>query len=190
VAASGELGDILHVEGHFSNESTRVFYAGWRELETESPGGALTATGIHILDAFVNLVGPVRRVSAQFIEHPPRPEPVDTVSLLLEFENRVSGVLCGVRTTPQFWRVHVFGTQGSAEALEQTQLVVRRSGARPEYVEFEPFDALRYELEAFADAVAGRAPYPIPVEQMLADVAALEAAFKSIETGKPVEVMQ
>src|SRR5262245_27586082 len=167
VVAAGELGDILHVEGHFSNESTRDFYAGWRELPEESPGGGLTATGIHILDAFVNLVGPVRRVSAQYIEHPPRPEPIDTVSLLLEFENRVSGVLCGVRTTPQFWRVHVFGTHGSAEALEQTELVLRRTGALPEYLRFEPFDALRHELDAFADAVTGNAPYPIPVEQML-----------------------
>ncbi len=188
VVDGGELGDILHVEGHFSNESTRNFYAGWRELPAESPGGGLTATGIHLLDAFVNLVGPMRRVSAQFIEHPPRPEPIDTVSLLLEFDNRVSGVLCGVRTTPQFWRVHVFGTQGSAEALEQTELVLRRSGDAPQRLSFEPFDALRYELDAFADAVAGNAPYPIPVEQMLADIAALEAAVKSIETGQPVSI--
>ena len=188
VVDSGELGEILHVEGHFSNESTRVFYAGWRELATESPGGGLTATGIHILDAFVNLVGPVRRVSAQLIEHPPRPEPIDTVSVLLEFENRVSGVLCGVRTTPQFWRVHVFGTQGSAEALEQNDLVLRKSGASPQHLNYEPVDALRFEFDAFADAVAGRAPYPIPVEQMLADIAALEAVFRSIETGAPVLV--
>ena len=188
VVDSGELGDILHVEGHFSNESTRMYYAGWRELSTESPGGGLTATGIHILDAFVNLVGPVRRVCAQLIEHPPRPEPVDTISVLLEFENRASGVLCGVRTTPQFWRVHVFGTEGSAEALEQKDLVLRKSGASPRRLSYEPVDALRFEFDAFADAVAGRAPYPIPVEQMLADVAALEAAFKSIETGEPVLV--
>jgi predicted dehydrogenase len=190
VVAGGELGDILHVEGHFSNESTRNFYAGWRELPAESPGGGLTATGIHILDAFVNLIGPVRRVSAQYMEHPPRPEPIDTVSLLLEFENRVSGVLCGVRTTPQFWRVHVFGTQGSAEALEQSDLVLRKSGSPPQRLNFEPIDTLRYELDAFADAVTGNAYYPIPVDQMLADVAALEAAVKSIETGAPVLVAQ
>ena len=189
VVDSGELGELLHIEGHFSNESTRNFYTGWRELSTESPGGGLTATGIHILDAFINLVGPVRRVHAQLVERPPRPEPVDTVSVLLQFENGVSGVLCGVRTTPQYWRVHVFGTEGSAEALEQNELVLRKSGVEPRHLSFEPVDSLRCELEAFADAVDGRAPYPIPVEQMLADVAALEAAFKSIETGVPVDVV-
>jgi predicted dehydrogenase len=188
IVAAGELGDVLHVEGHFSNESTRNFYAGWRELAAESPGGGLTATGVHILDAFVNLVGPPRRVSARLMEHPPRPEPIDTLSVLLEFDGRVSGFFAGVRTTPQFWRVHVFGTQGSAEALEQTELVVRKSGAAPKRLTFEPADTLRLEMDAFADAVAGRAPYPIPVEQMLQDVAGLEAIIESVRTGTTVEV--
>jgi hypothetical protein len=34
---------------------------------------------------------------------------------------------------------------------------------------------LRAELEAFADAVEGRAPYPIAPEEMLATVIAFEA---------------
>lgn len=185
---SGQLGEILHVEGHFSNESTRKYYAGWRELPTESPGGGVTATGIHILDAFVHLVGPVRRVQAQLLERPPAPDPVDTLSVLLEFANGVSGVLCGVRTTPQFWRVHVFGKDGSAEAVGDRELVVRATDVAPQRLHFEPVDTLRLELEAFADAVAGRAPYPIPTGQMLADVAALEAILTSVARGAPVLV--
>jgi predicted dehydrogenase len=182
----GTLGEILHIEGHFSNESTRRFYAGWRELTTESPGGGLTATGIHIMDAFINLIGPVRRVYAQLIERPPAPEPVDTLSVFLEFTNRVSGVLCGVRTTPQFWRVHVFGTQGSAEALGDRELVLRKTDAAPQRLSFDPVDTLRCELEAFADAIEGRAPYPIPPDQMIANVATLEATLKSIADNQPV----
>jgi predicted dehydrogenase len=44
-------------------------------------------------------------------------------------------------------------------------------------------------LEAFADAVDGRAPYPVPQEQMIANVSALEAIFRSAQTGRvePVE---
>jgi len=192
VVAGGELGEILHVEGHFSNETTRRFYAGWRELAAESPGGGLTATGVHILDAFINLVGPARRVYARLaspVPCVPGSEPVDTVSVFLEFANGASGVLCGVRSTPQYWRVHAFGTAGSAEALEDTDLVLRMSDAAPRRLTFERVDALRLELEAFADAVAGRAPYPIPVEQMIADVAAFEAAVRSIESNAPVEVV-
>jgi predicted dehydrogenase len=188
VVASGELGDILHVEGHFSNESTRKFYAGWRESPDESPGGSLTATGIHIMDAFVNLVGPARLVHARLVSRPPAPDPRDTVSVFLEFRNGVSGVLCGVRTTPQYWRVHVFGCDGSAEALGDTELVLRATDASPRTLKFEPVDALRLEMDAFADAVSGRAPYPITVEQMLDDVTMLDGALRSIETNAPVSV--
>ena len=43
-------------------------------------------------------------------------------------------------------------------------------------------------LEAFADAAAGREPYPVPQEQMIANVAALEAIFRSAKSGQVEEV--
>ena len=185
---AGTLGEILHIEGHFSNESTRKFYAGWREDPNESPGGGITATGIHILDAFVNLMGPVRCVSAQLIERPATPEPVDTLSVLMEFNNRVSGVLCGVRSTAHYWRVHVFGKEGSAEALGDRELIVRMWDQAPQRLQLERVDTLRCELEAFAEAIEGRTAFPISAEQMLGTVAALEAILESVETKGPVSV--
>jgi predicted dehydrogenase len=188
VVTSGRLGDILHIEGHFSNETTRKFYAGWRESSTESPGGGVTATGIHIMDAFVNLVGPARRVFAQLVERPPEPDPVDTLSVCIEFESKVSGVLCGVRSTPQYWRVHVFGKLGWAEALGATELVLHTGDAQPQRFTFDLRDTLRQEMDAFAAAVEGRAPYPIPPEQMLASVGILEATIASLAANAPVQV--
>lgn len=188
VTVSGGLGEILHVEGHFSNESTRKYWAGWREYDKDAPGGGLTATGIHILDAFVSLVGPVHTAHAHVVSHPPGPEPVDTLSVFFEFPNRVSGVLCGVRTTPQFWRVHVFGKEGSAEALGATDLTLHMTDAQPRHFKFESVDTLHFELEAFADAVSGGKPYPITPQQMIDGVAALEATIRSIEAKAPVVV--
>lgn len=189
VTASGELGEILHVEGHFSNESTRRYYAGWRGSDEDAPGGGLTATGIHILDAFVSLVGPVRCAHAHVVSRPPAPEPVDALSVFLQFQNGVSGVLCGVRTTPQYWRVHVFGKEGSAEAIGPTDLTVRRTDAQPQHLTFEPVDTLRLELEAFADAVSGGAPYPITPLEMIDGVAALEATIASMNLRAQVAVL-
>jgi len=190
VVASGDLGEILHVEGNSSNEVSRKFFTPWRDSPEESPGGGMTGTGIHILDAFVNLIGPVRRVQAQLLTRKPPPEVLDTVSVLVEFANGVSGVLCGVRATPFFWRVHVFGTKGSAEALGETELVLRMSNSKPQHLNFEPVDTLRSELELFADAVAGLTQYPIPTAQMIATVAAFEAVVKSMESDAPVLVGQ
>ena len=190
IVDSGTLGEILHVEGHFSNETTGRFYGGWRGESTESPAGGLTATGVHVLDAFIDLAGPVRRVSAQLLDHGSGPEPLDSLTVVIEFANRVGGTLACVRSTAQFWRVHVFGRNGSAEALEDTDLVVRTAGGAPQRRTFEGVDALRLELEAFAHSVATGAPYPIPFDHMLDGVAALEAIAESLAIGGPIVLDQ
>lgn len=189
VVESGVLGEVLHVEGHFSNEnaSNKLHY-GWRETPGEAPGGSITATGIHVLDAFINLIGPVRRVTAQHILKRPPPESLDTLAITFEFANRVSGVLCGVRATPLYWRVHVFGNQGSAEATGPNELVLRMSGGKVERRRFEPVNALRANLEAFTDAIEGREEYPISSAQMVDVIAGLEAIVDSVETGRAVEL--
>lgn len=188
VVESGELGEVLHVEGHFSNDNARKFSISWRESPDEAPAGSMTSTGIHVLDAFVNLVGPVRRVQVQMVTRRTQPAPLDTLAMLLEFENGVSGMLCGVRVTPLYWRVHVFGTEGSAEALGDTELVLHTSGAKPRRLSFDAINALHHELEAFADAVAGRAAYPVPPLQMIQTVSALEAIAQAIKSRAPVIV--
>jgi predicted dehydrogenase len=188
VVASGVLGEILHVEGHYSNENSGAggLFSSWRESPAESPGGGMTGSGLHILDALLSVAGPVRRVEARLVSRKAAPDPHDTVSALLEFKSRTTGLFGTVRASPFYWRVHVFGRQGSAEALGETDLVVRRSGAKPETSSFPPVDSLRANLDAFADAVAGGTPFPIPPAQMLDTVAAFEAVIASIGSGAAV----
>jgi predicted dehydrogenase len=171
---SGELGRIIHVEAHFSNEVAGTF-AEWRYSGEESPAGGMTGTGIHVLDALIAMAGPVRRVQALLLSHKPPPDPLDSLSVLLEFASGTSGTLAAVRSTPAYLRIQAFGRNASAEALGPTNLVLRRSGAEPQHLSFPPVDSVRANLEAFADAVAGRAPYPISMNEMLDTVAAFEA---------------
>ena len=188
IVASGELGRVLHIEGHYSNENSSQHFSSWRSLASETPGAGMTGTGIHILDAFVSLAGTVREVQTQFVATRPDPDPRDTVSALLEFENGMTGLLGAVRASPFYWRVHVFGDAGSAEALGETQLVVRRSGGKVETQNFSPRDSLLAEFEAFAEAVGGGKPYPITPAQMVDTIGAFEAIIRSIETRAPVRV--
>lgn len=180
IVASGELGPVLHLEGHFSNEVAATMFSPWREDAQESPAGGMTGTGIHVLDGMIRMAGPVRRVQAILRAHKPAPDPHDSLACLLDFASGVTGTLAAVRSTPMFWRVHVFGRNGSAEALGRDELVLRRSGKSSEHHHFDPVDSVRANLDAFADAVAGRAPYPIPQEQMIATVAAFEAIARSV----------
>ena len=188
LVAEGQLGQVLHVEGHNSNENSNRITGGWRTNPDESPGGGLTGAGLHVLDAFVGLCGPLRRVHAWLTTHRKDAPPLDTLCALYEFADGTSGTLATVRATPFYWRVHVFGSAGSAEVLGETELVLRLSGKSPERTALEPQDSVRAELEAFADAVEGRAAYPIPMDQMLATVSAFEATVRSVDTGETTTI--
>jgi predicted dehydrogenase len=187
IAAGGELGRILHIEGNFSNEVSAALFSPWRDLPDESPAGGMTGTGIHVLDTMIRMAGPVRRVQAQLLAHRPAPDPLDTLSVLLEFRSGISGMLAAVRSTPSFSRVHVFGRDGSAEALDRTELVLRNSGGAPRRVHLPPVDSVRANLEAFADAVAGVAPYPISQSEMIDVVTAFEAIAHSAASAGRVQ---
>jgi predicted dehydrogenase len=188
IARSGELGDILHIEGHFSNEHSNNTAGTWRDSPAESPGGGMTGAGLHILDAFINTIGPIQRVSGQLLVLKPPPVPRDVATVLVQFANGVSGTIATVRATPFFWRVHVFGDKGSAESLGEHELVLHKSGVPPQRLVLDPVDALRIELEVFADAIEGKAAFPIARSDMLGTVAAFEAVVKALETDDSVEV--
>ncbi|MBC7779682.1 MAG: Gfo/Idh/MocA family oxidoreductase, partial [Proteobacteria bacterium] len=151
VVESGELGEVLHIEGHFSNEHSNNVVGGWRESPAESPGAGLTGAGLHIVDAFTCLIGPAQRVVAQIVERKPPPAPLDSVCALYRLDagegRQVSGVLASVRASPMYWRVHVFGARGSIEALGEHEIVRHASGRAPAHETLAPNDAMRAQLD-------------------------------------------
>ncbi len=188
MAADGELGTLLHLEGHFSNENSTGAAGSWRDSPAESPGGGLTATGLHLIDAFIHMAGPISRVHGQMLVRKPPPDPRDVATLTVEFASGAGGTITTVRPTPFFWRLHVFGDRASAEAIGEREVVIRRAGGAISRLVLESVDTLRGELEGFADAIEGRAPFHITVSDMLANIAAFEAAAQALETGSTVNV--
>jgi len=192
VVNSGELGEVLHVEGHFSNEHSNSVVGGWRESPAESPGAGLTGAGLHIVDAFTFLIGRALSVHAQVVERKPPPAPLDSVSALYRLDagsgRQASGMLASVRASPLYWRVHVFGSRGSVEALGEHEVVRHSSGTAPARETLPPREAMRYQIEAFARAVRGEAPLPIAQSDLLATVASFEATVRSIETGRTIDL--
>jgi len=188
VVASGALGRIMHIEGHYSNENSGMHFSAWRDSPGESPGGGMTGTGIHLLDAFVSVGGPISEVNARVVTHRTGRDPRDAASVMFRFASNVSGYFGLVRASPIYWRVHVFGDEGSVEALGETEVVVRSRGGKTDRREFPKVDSILVEMDAFADAVHGRAPYPITPAEMVDTIAAFEAIIQSMETGQPVSI--
>jgi predicted dehydrogenase len=186
--ADGALGDILHVEGNFSNEHSTRVKGGWRDDPRESPGGGMTGAGLHVLDAFVNIAGPIAKVDARVYAQKPPPDPRDSAAAMVQFESGATGVLATVRAAPMFWRIHVFGTKGSAEAREETSLTVALMGGQPQTKTYPEADSLGLLLEAFAETIETGKPFPVSTADMLDVVSAFEAIIRSIGEGKPVAV--
>ncbi len=191
IVDGGTLGDILHIEGHFSNEySTRVLPHGWRDDPGESPALGMTGFGLHVLDALVSLAGPIRRLHAKAHAAKPAPDPRDAVAVLMEFTSGTTGLMATVRATVPFWRVHVFGARGDAEARGEENLRIGYIGAPAAEHKFAPVDSLRALIESFADAVEGRGPFAISSRQLIDVTAAFEAVIRSIDIDAPVDVSE
>jgi predicted dehydrogenase len=188
VATDGTLGDILHIEGNFSNEHSTRVKGGWRDDPRESPGGGMTGAGLHVLDAFVNLAGPTAKVDARIFSQKAPPDPRDVAAALVQFESGASGLLATVRAAPMYWRIMVFGTKGSAEARDENSLTVAPIGQESKTTVYPPADSLGVLLEAFAETIETGKPFPVTTPEMLDVVGAFEAIITSIGEGKPVAV--
>ena len=121
----------------------------------------------------------------------------DTLGALVTFKSGANALLTAILATPYFGRFCLFGSQGWAEVRDKSHpdkpagstLTTCLRGQEPTTIDYPSVSAVRINLEAFADAVEGRAAYPMPQREMIANIAALEAIFKSAESGK-VELVE
>ncbi|MGB8999216.1 MAG: Gfo/Idh/MocA family oxidoreductase, partial [Pseudolabrys sp.] len=125
----------------------------------ESRAGGMTGMGIHVLDCFRDMVGPMKRISALSRARALKMETGDTTSALIEFENGATGTLATTMKTPFAWRVGIFG----------------------EVFDLPADNHLGRNLDYFAKAALGQGKFPISPDGILQTAAALEAVFKSVD---------
>jgi predicted dehydrogenase len=103
-----------------------------------------------------------------------------------------NALISAILATPFDGRFAVYGSKGWVEVRDKAhpeapkgwQMKISLRGQEPRSVEYTPAKAVLANLEAFADSVSGVADYPVPQEQMIANVSALEAVFTSAKTGR------
>jgi len=188
VVASGSIGEVLHVEGNFTNEHSTRVKGGWRDDPRESPGGGMTGAGLHVIDAFVNLAGAIAKVDARVFAQKAPPDPRDAGAALVEFASGATGVLATVRAAPAYWRIMVFGTNGWAEARDENVLTTALVGEKPECQVFPAVDSLGVLLEAFGDTIETGKPFVVSTSDMLDVAGAFEAIIRSMAERAPVSV--
>ena len=198
LARAGELGTLLQIEANFSQDKFLSLEPdNWRMSQAEAPAGPMTATGIHLLDLAVGLLGPAQHVYARVRQLGSRLVNGDTLGILVTHKSGANSLISAVLATPFDGRFAVYGNKGWVEVRDKAHpeapegwvFTVKKRNSQPQSVSFPPAKAVLANLEAFADAAAGRAPYPVPQDQMIANVCALEAAFRSAASGT-VEIVE
>ena len=189
---SGALGTPLQVEANFSQDKFLALADdNWRLSPNEAPAGPMTATGIHLLDLSVGVFGPADTVYCSVRQLGSKLSNGDTLAALVSFKRGGHALITAILATPFAGRFAVYGSHGWAEVRDKTHpeapegwtLTTCLRGERAVAVEMAPAAAVLHNLEAFADAALGRSPYPVPVDQMIANVSALEAVFRSARSG-------
>lgn len=197
---AGELGTILHLECTMSGPNgLTLAQDAWRAKTDEAPCGGLIPMGVHAIDGFIDLVGDVSSVYCQSFRRAVPSDNDDTTSVLFRMKTGMSAYLGTMMATAGTFRFQVYGSTamallgGSVHVAGQSSHQ-RRSGLFGSYViqpvkgeaqslEVPEFDVNRAELEAFAKAIKGTAPFPISHEQMVHGVAVTEAIVKSARSG-------
>jgi predicted dehydrogenase len=192
LARSGALGTLLQIEANFSQDKFLTMpLDNWRVSAKDAPAGPLTATGIHLVDLAVRFLGPAQSVCASVKQLGSQLANGDTLAILATFKGGGHALISAVLATPFDGRVAVYGSKGWAEVRDKTHpespegwtLTTALRGEPRRAVDYPPAPAVLANLEAFADAIEGRAAYPVPHEQMIATVSALEAIVKSTRSG-------
>jgi predicted dehydrogenase len=187
--AAGGIGKLRHLEGNFSGPPSYQTEPGnWRSNRVESPGGAMTARGCHVLDAMVHLAGLATEVFAvsERLEHAIDVD--DTTACLLRFAGGATGTLATLHAAARFYRLQAFGANGALEMRGETELRVYDLEGNVRRQEFEAIDKERAELEAFADAAAAGVKFVIAPEELVNVVAATEGVVASAASGRAVAI--
>ncbi|MDZ4135327.1 MAG: Gfo/Idh/MocA family oxidoreductase [Paracoccaceae bacterium] len=194
----GALGTILHAEAAFSHDKLAGMPAGgWRTSKELSPGAGMTGMGIHLTDLMIWMFGPVSSVQAQIRDRALGWPTGDMVVAQLGFHAGMTAHFSALLATPHFMRFHVFGTEGWVEVRNATHpdtpggvtdWLHCAKGGTPRHEVLDWTDSVVANLEAFAAAVAARAPYPWSQAELIGNIAVFEAIISAAETGETVHL--
>jgi len=192
--AGGQIGKPIFARAEFSYQG-RAHRRTWLTDPALAGGGPIGDVGVHCIDAMRYTLGDeITCVGARGMWDKESGGVEAAAVLALQFERGTLGsVMVSMRAdyrTP----IEFVGDEGSLHADDgltvdhPITLELRRAGTLVETEEISNKLAYARQLDAFADAVEGKAPFPVPAEQGWQNQEILDAAFRSLKSGKIEEV--
>jgi predicted dehydrogenase len=195
----GSLGTIMHVEASFNHDKLRgIAGDNWRVSAQGETPLAMTATGIHLTDLFLDLVGPIETVTAFPATRMSNTGYADTLSVHFGFASKATGYMNTVLATPFYSRLAIFGSEAWAEVRDSSHpdeagastLTLQSRTGSPSVAKLAGRDCVRANLERFALSIEGKASYPFTEAQILNNIAVMNAVSRSIAAGRSVSIAE
>ena len=192
-ADAGEFGRIHQIEANFSHDKFLALDRdNWRLKADQAPAGGMTATGIHLLDLSVRLMGPAESVWCVCERLSSDLPQGDTVAAYVMFRGGGTSYVSASLANPFMSRFTAFGSKGWIDIRDKAHveapdgwIVTSAMGGGPITTsEVHPAEPVKDNLVAFAKAVRGVEPYPITADHLVNNIALLEAVFASARSGK------
>jgi predicted dehydrogenase len=196
-ADAGELGRIQQIEANFSHDKFLALDRNnWRLKADQAPAGGMTATGIHLLDLSVRLLGPAQSVLCVCEQLSSDLPQGDTVAAYVRFRGGGTSYVSASLANPFVSRFAVFGAKGWIDIRDKAHVEAPAgwivtsafAGGPITTIEVPPAEPVKDNLVAFARAVRGTEVYPISSDQLVNNIALLEAVFSSALSGEIVAV--
>jgi len=192
-ADAAELGRIHQIEANFSHDKfLGLDRNNWRLEADQAPAAGMTATGIHLLDLSVRLLGPAESVwciCEQLSSDLPQG---DTVAAYIKFRGGGTSYISASLANPFISRFAVYGSKRWVEVRDKAHVEApdgwivtsAKAGGPIVSAEVPPAEPVKDNLVSFARAVRGADRYPITADQFVNTIALLEAVFASARSGK------
>ena len=193
--AAGAIGKIVFARSEFSFPGGTGHPRAWLHDSTVAGGGPIADVGVHCVDALRYILqDEVVRVCSQGQYGPGSIE--SAAAMVLEFSRgTLATVTVSFRAeyrTP-FELVGETGVLRADNALtveRPIKLELLRAGAVVETNEVSNRLAYAKQVDGFAAAVEGKAKFPVPGEEGWQNQEILDAAYRSLKSGKTEDVAQ
>ena len=194
--AAGEIGKIVFARSEFSFPGGAGHARAWLHDSALAGGGPIADVGVHCVDALRYILqDEVVRVSAR--GQAGAGGAVESAAVLtLEFSRGTLGTVAVSFRAEYRTPLELVGETGVLRADDglnverPIRLELRRGGCIVETDEVSNRLAYAKQVDAFADAVEGKAKFPVSGEEGWQNQEILDAAYRSLKSGKTEEVFQ
>lgn len=186
----GKIGEIAMIEAHQSHRGGWTLTPdAWRWYSDKCPGGPLNLLGIHQIDIFHYLAGPVDEVMAMTAKKFLPCETEEMTEVIMRFKSGILGRIGDTYVTPPKTLTAVYGTEGWFEFdYWKYTLTYYDIEGKPEVTPIQRVNLIVDEFQEFGECITtGKRPETGGPEGRAA-VAVMQAALESARTGRVVKV--